>query len=72
MSETPDEAVFVEPDEPVDEDVDLGDDEPVDAEGVPETSIEEATAGYDEELDDPEDDNVGANPDDDRRVGGDE
>jgi hypothetical protein len=69
MSETPDEDVFVEPDEPV-EDVDLGDDAPVDAEGVPETSIEEATAGYDEELDDPEDDNVGANPDDDRRVGG--
>jgi hypothetical protein len=72
VSETPDEAVLVEPDEAVDEDVDLGEDEPVDAEGVPETSIEEATAGYDAELDDPDDDNVGANPDDDRRLGGDE
>jgi hypothetical protein len=69
VSETPDEDVFVEPDEPV-EDVDLGDDEPVEGEDVEPTTPEEATAGYDPELDDPEDDNTGEADDSDRELGG--
>jgi hypothetical protein len=65
--------VLPELDEPVPEVPDLGDDEPVEqAEDAEPTTYEEATAEYDADLDDEDDDNVGQADDSDREAGGDD